>query len=65
MDAYLGYNQIPMDKVDRNMTTFMIDGTNYMYNVMPFGLKHTGHMYQIMMNKVFEREHFGGIYGWT
>lgn len=46
MDAYLGYNQILMDKVDRNMKTFVTDGTNYMYNVLPFGLKNAGHMYQ-------------------
>jgi hypothetical protein len=63
MDAYLGYNQISMDKVDRNMTTFMTDGTNYMYNVLPFGMKNVDHMYQRMMNKVSKREHVGGIYG--
>lgn len=63
MDAYLGYNQIPMDRVDRNMTTFMTDGKNYMYNVLPFVLKNVGHMYQRMMNKIFEREYVGGIYG--
>jgi hypothetical protein len=63
MDAYLGYNQISMDKVDRNMTTFMTDGTNYMYNVLPFGMKNVDHMYQRIMNKVSKREHVGGIYG--
>lgn len=38
MDAYSGYNQIPMDISDRKHTAFMTKGTNYIYNVMPFGL---------------------------
>jgi len=56
MEAYLGYNHFPLDNVDRNMTTFMNEDTNYMYNVLPFGLKNAGHMYQRMVNKVFEPE---------
>jgi len=32
MDTYSGYNQIPKDKYDINMTTFMIEGANNLYN---------------------------------
>ncbi|CAJ2631771.1 unnamed protein product [Trifolium pratense] len=53
MDAYSGYNQIPMAVADREKTAFMTDSGNYYYNVMPFGLKNAGATYQRMMNKVF------------
>ncbi|CAJ2655614.1 unnamed protein product [Trifolium pratense] len=53
MDAYSGYNQIPMAVADREKTAFMTESGNYYYNVMPFGLKNAGATYQRMMNKVF------------
>ncbi|CAJ2645078.1 unnamed protein product [Trifolium pratense] len=53
MDAYSGYNQIPMAVADREKTAFMTESSNYYYNVMPFGLKNAGATYQRMMNKVF------------
>ena len=53
MDAYSGYNQIPMEKMDKKYTTFMTESRNYYYNVMPFGLKNVGATYQRMMKKVF------------
>ncbi|CAJ2652269.1 unnamed protein product [Trifolium pratense] len=53
MDAYSGYNQIPMAVADREKTAFMTDSGNYYYKVMPFGLKNAGATYQRMMNKVF------------
>ena len=56
MDAYSGYNQIPMDKNDRNHMAFMTEGANYIYNVMPFGQQNTGATYQRMLNKVFKKE---------
>ncbi|GAU46466.1 hypothetical protein TSUD_402330 [Trifolium subterraneum] len=56
LDAYSGYNQIPMVVADRTKTTFMTDSGNYYYNVMPFGLKNAGATYQRMMNKVFRGE---------
>jgi hypothetical protein len=56
MDAYSGYNQIPMDKNDRRHTTFMTEGANYIYNVIRFGLRNAGATYQRMMNIVFKNE---------
>jgi len=52
MDAYYDYNQIPMDRNNRKHTPFM-EGANYMYNIMPFGLQNMGATYQRMMNIVF------------
>ncbi|MCH96277.1 hypothetical protein A2U01_0017261 [Trifolium medium] len=59
MDACSRYNQIPKYEGDKDKTTFMMDGANYKYNVMPFGLKNAGATYQRMMNKVFKEEIVG------
>ncbi|CAJ2646924.1 unnamed protein product [Trifolium pratense] len=56
MDAYSGYNQIPMAVADREKIAFMTESGNYYYNVMPFGLKNAGATYQRMMNRVFRGE---------
>ena len=56
MDAYLGYNQIPMAMSDKHCIAFMTSSGNYYYNVMPFGLKNTRATYQQMMNRVFRDE---------
>jgi len=53
MDAYSGYNQIPMAKDDEEKTAFMTKSGNYYYRVMPFGLRNVGAIYQCMMNKVY------------
>jgi len=53
LDAYFGYNQIPMAASDMNKTVFITDDTNYFYKVMPFGLKNAGATYQCLMDKVF------------
>lgn len=42
VDAYSNYNQIPMYKLDREKISFMIERSNYQYNVMPFSLKVEG-----------------------
>ena len=39
MDAYLGYNQIPMHVPDQEHTSFITDRRLYYYKVMSFGLK--------------------------
>lgn len=54
MDAYSGYNQIPMYPPDQEKTVFTTDKGNYYYSIMPFELKSVGANYQRMMNKVFK-----------
>lgn len=56
MDSYMGYNQIPMYKPNREKTAFMTEQANYQYNMMPFSLKNVGETNQRMMNKVFKEE---------
>ena len=46
MDAYSGYNQIPMLVLDQEHTSFITDRDLYCYKVMPFGLKNAGATYQ-------------------
>jgi len=54
LDAYSGYNQISMHPRDKEKTTFMMDETNYFYEVMPFDLKNAGAAYQRLMDKIFK-----------
>nr|KYP49805.1 Transposon Ty3-G Gag-Pol polyprotein [Cajanus cajan] len=56
LDAYSGYNQIPMHTRDEEKTAFITDSANYCYQVMPFGLKNAGATYQRLMNKVFQHQ---------
>nr|AAD20101.1 putative retroelement pol polyprotein [Arabidopsis thaliana] len=53
MDAFSGYNQIPMHKDDQEKTSFIIDRGTYCYKVMPFGLKNVGARYQRLVNQMF------------
>ncbi|CAA0810440.1 Unknown protein, partial [Striga hermonthica] len=53
MDAYSGYNQIPMDPEDSEHTSFYSARGLYCYTMMPFGLKNTGATYQRLVNKMF------------
>ena len=52
-DAYSGYNQVRMHPKNEEKMAFMIDGPNYCYQVMPFGLKNVGAMYQRLIDKIF------------
>jgi len=52
LDTFSGYKQISMHPHDIAKTTFMTDDTNYVYEVMPFGLKNAGATYQRLMDKV-------------
>jgi len=61
MDAYSGYNQIPMVEEDKRKTTFMTESGNYYYNAMPFGPRNAWATYQRMMNKVYDKELLGDI----
>jgi len=53
LDAYSGYNQIPMAISDMHKTAFITNDANYFYRVMSFGLKNAGATYQRLMDKVF------------
>ncbi|XP_072060304.1 uncharacterized protein [Arachis hypogaea] len=53
MDAYFGYNQIPMHQPGEDKTAFITPGGTYCYKVMPFGLKNAGATYQRLMSRVF------------
>ncbi|XP_072064460.1 uncharacterized protein [Arachis hypogaea] len=53
MDAYFGYNQIPMHRPDEEKTAFITPDGTYCYIVMPFGLKNAGATYQRLVNKIF------------
>lgn len=55
MDAYSGYNQIPMDEHDREHTSFIINRVLYIYIGMPFGLITAGATYQILVNMMFNK----------
>ncbi|XP_016185827.1 uncharacterized protein LOC107627512 [Arachis ipaensis] len=54
MDAYSGYNQIPMHRPDEEKTAFITPDGTYCYTVMPFGLKNAGATYQRLVNKIFQ-----------
>ena len=53
MDTFLGYNQIKMEEVDQEKTSFVTSQGLFCYKVMPFGLKNAGATYQRLMNKMF------------
>ncbi|XP_070014711.1 uncharacterized protein [Nicotiana sylvestris] len=53
-----GYNQIKMDLIDEEQTSFITDRGTYCYKVMPFGLKNAGATYQRLVTKMFQ-EHLG------
>ena len=54
MDAYSGYNQIPMYPSDYEKTIFVIHDKIFCYNVMSFDLKNVGATYQRMVAWIFE-----------
>ena len=55
MDAYSGYNQIPMYPPNEEHTSFITDRGLYCYKVMPFGLRNAGATYQRLVNKIFAK----------
>ncbi|XP_074377886.1 uncharacterized protein LOC141719406 [Apium graveolens] len=54
MDAYFGYNQIPMYGPDQEHTSFITDKGLYCYIGMPFGLINAGATYQRLVNMMFK-----------
>ena len=53
MDAFSGYNQIRMDEIDQEKTSFITSQGLFCYKVMPFGLKNVGATYQRLVNQMF------------
>ena len=53
MDAFLGYNQIKMHKLDQEKTSFITSQGLFYYKFMSFGLKNVGATYQWLVNKMF------------
>jgi len=53
MDGFSEYNQIKMHPDDEKYTSFRTPLGVYCYNIMPFGLKNTGAIYQRAMNVIF------------
>lgn len=53
LDAYSGYNQIPMHPANQEKTAFITHLGSYCYEVMSFGLKNAGATYQRLMDKIF------------
>ena len=49
LDAYSGYNQIPMNPDDRIHTAFITQKSLFCYRVMSFGLKNAGATYQRLL----------------
>ena len=56
MDAYSRYNQIPMNFLDQEHTSFITDRMLYCYKVMQFGLKNAGATYQRLVNMMFREQ---------
>ncbi|WVY91024.1 hypothetical protein V8G54_036538 [Vigna mungo] len=56
LDAYSGYNQIPMHGPDKEKTAFLTDHANFYYEVMPFGLKNVGATYQRLVDRIFTEQ---------
>ncbi|CAA0820110.1 Unknown protein, partial [Striga hermonthica] len=55
LDAYSGYNQIPMHPDDDEHTSFYSARGLYCYVMMTFGLKNAGATYQRLVNKMVAR----------
>ena len=53
MNAFSRYNQIRLDEVDQEKTSFVTSQGLFCYKVMPFGLKNAGVTYQRLVNKMF------------
>ena len=53
MDAFSGYNQIRMDEANQEKTSFVTSQGLFCYEIMPFGLKNVGAIYQRLVNHMF------------
>ena len=53
IDAFSRYNQIRMDRVDQEKTSFVTSQGLFCYEMMPFGLKNVRATYQRLVNHMF------------
>ena len=53
IDTFYGYNQIRLDALVQEKTSFVMSQGLYYYKVMPFGLKNVGVTYQRLVRKMF------------
>ena len=53
MDAFSRYNQIRMDEINQEKTSFVTSQGLFCYKVMPFGLKNARATYQRLVNHMF------------
>ena len=53
MDVFLGNNQIRIEEVDQEKTSFITSQGLFCYKVMSFGLKNAGATYQRLVNHMF------------
>ena len=56
MDVFSGYNQIKLNKADKEKTLFVTSQGLFYYKVMSFGLKNAGVTYQRLMNRMFTHQ---------
>ena len=56
LDAFIGYNQIKMNKEDQERTSFVTSQGIFCYKVMSFELKNARATYQRLMNKMFAHQ---------
>jgi len=52
LDLRSGYWQVPLGKNSRELCSFLVDGRNYSFKRMPFGLNISGSEFQKSMDKV-------------
>lgn len=56
IDAYSGYNRIPMYGSDEDHSAFLTDRGLYCYTIMPFSLKNAGSTYQRLVDLILTDE---------
>ena len=56
IDAFFCYNQIKLNEVNQEKTSFVTSQGLFCYKVMSFGLKNAGATYQRLMNNMFAHQ---------